>query len=892
MISISVIIPVFNAGKYLEESLDSVLAQTLEGIEIICVDDGSVDDSPAILARYAALHGNIRVFNQPNKGAGLARNLALDNARGKYVAFLDSDDLYPDPGALKFLYDLAESSGCQAAGGYERLFVDGGNSGRSERYTNNWLDRNRYPRFGTIDFKEYQSPLGYQRYIFSRELLDANGIRFKDLYPYEDPPFCARALHCAGKICVSDRTVYKYRRENQARDWMGKGGILARHFLEGRLLTLRFAHENDYAKMFALVAVNLHSVLPPEAYELQDVKPIYDEINRFVESLGLKTVAFVFGDLSQGGIQRVMSHLVPQFVMNWYRVVLLTTNGREKDVYSVDVPVERVVLGADQVPETRSCRLRAALAGCHVDFAIFQEYYISWLRSDMATAKSCGVRCIVHHHNMFSNFFLRHYMAVDELDLYRLFAEASAMIVLSRADEYYFRVMGCNAHYFPNPVEDVPAGFRRSPEGKTVLWMARYSAVKRPVDALKIFERVLRRHPDARMKMLGGFTGSKDVETVSAQIKEYLLGNPVLAAAVSLEGFQGDVWKYLRGASALLTTAKFEGFPCTLAEAAAAGVPTVGYELPYLEMAADNPGFVQTPQGDVAAAADAVCRLFEDETFAARASASARAAFERVRGFDQMQAYGRLFADIDKGVRATCADDMPGMVLRMTVLHGLTGLAELKDQIAAREEDILRQKAELNAKADRRDGWLAAEKAKAARAEEKLSTAQAKLEAAKAQVARRDEWLAAEKAKTVQAEEKLSAAQAKLEAEKAKVVRRDEWLAAEKAKTVRVEKKFDAAQAKLEAAKAQVARRDEWLAAEKAKNERAEAKLAEERGKVSRRDKWLEKEKVGNEKLQARVESQERLLAARDAELRSKDAELARLRKSAETLAAIRTVAG
>ena len=857
MISISVIIPVFNAGKYLEESLDSVLAQTLEGIEIICVDDGSVDDSPAILARYAALHGNIRVFNQPNKGAGLARNLALDNARGKYVAFLDSDDLYPDPGALKFLYDLAESSGCAVAGGYERLFVEGGNPGRSERYTNNWLDRNRYPRLGTIDFKEYQSPLGYQRYIFSRELLDANSIRFKDLYPYEDPPFCARALHCAGKICVSDRTVYKYRRENQARDWMGKGGVLARHFLEGRLLTLRFAHENDYAKMFALVAVDLHSALPPEAYNLPDVKPVCDEIDRFVESLKLKTVAFVFGDLSQGGIQRFMSYLVPQFVMNWYRVVLLTTNGREKDVYSVDVPVVRVVLGADIVPESRNCRLRAALAENRVDFVVFQEYYSPWLRSDMATAKSCGVRCIVHHHNMFSNFFLRHYMAVDELDLYRLFAEASAMIVLSRADEYYFRVMGCNAHYFPNPVEDVPAGFRRSPEGKTVLWMARYSAVKRPVDALKIFERVLRRHPDARLKMLGGFTGSKEVETVSAQVKEYLLGNPVLAAAVSLEGFQGDVWKYLRGASALLTTAKFEGFPCTLAEAAAAGVPTVGYELPYLEMAADNPGFVQTPQGDVAAAADAVCRLFEDETFAAHASASARAAFERVRGFDQMQAYGRLFADIDKGVRATCADDMPGMVLRMTVLHGLTGLAELKDQIAAREEDILRQKAELNAKADRRDGWLAAEKAKAARAEEKLSTAQAKLEAAKAQVARRDGWLEAEKAKTARAEEKLSTAQAKLEA-----------------------------------AKAQVARRDEWLAAEKAKNERAEAKLAEERGKVSRRDKWLEKEKGGNEKLQARVESQERLLAARDAELRSKDAELARLRKSAETLAAIRTVAG
>lgn len=689
MISISVIMPVFNAGKYLAESLDSVLAQTLEGIEIICVDDGSSDDSPAILARYAALHGNIRVFKQSNKGAGLARNLALDNARGKYVAFLDSDDLYPDPGALKFLYDLAESSGCAVAGGYERLFVEGGNPGRSERYTNNWLDRNRYPRLGTIDFKEYQSPLGYQRYIFSRELLDANCIRFKDLYPYEDPPFCARALHCAGKICVSDRTVYKYRRENQARDWMGKGGVLARHFLEGRLLTLRFAHENDYAKMFALVAVDLQSALPPEAYNLPDVKPVCDEIDRFVESLKLKTVAFVFCDFSQGGIQRVMSHLIPQFVMNWYRVVLLTTNGRASDVYSVNVPVVRVVLGADIVPESRNCRLRAALAENRVDFVVFQEYYSARLASDMAAAKSCGIPYIVHHHNMFSTFFQNNNMELDKLAQYQLFAEASAMIVLSRADEWYFRALGCNAHYFPNPVEDAPENFHRAVEGKTVLWMARYTSVKRPMDALKIFELVLRRHPDARLKMLGGFTGSKEIETVSAQVKEYLAKRPGLAAAVSLEGFQPDVWKYLNGASALLTTAKFEGFPCTLAEASAAGVPIVGYELPYLEIAKENPGFVQTPQGDVQAAADAVCRLFEDADFAAHASASARAAFEKIRDFDQMRAYGRLFADIENGVRATCEGGLAENVLRMTVLHALAKLGEVKDQIAELVEERL-----------------------------------------------------------------------------------------------------------------------------------------------------------------------------------------------------------
>ena len=738
--TISVVIPVFNAEEFLPECLDSILSQTLPGIEILCVDDGSVDGSVAVLERYAAAHGNIRVFRQANKGAGAARNLALDNAAGRYVAFMDADDLYPDPDALKFLYDLAESSGCAVAGGYPRLFTAGGDAAADERYTNGWLSRNSYPRLGVIDFREYQSPLGYQRYIFRLDLLDRNGIRFKDLRRFQDPPFCAEALHCAGRLCVSDRVVYKYRRGNHGIDWLGDNGIRARHFMEGRLWILRFARENGYAKLFGMMTEDLHRALPAAAYGLPHVRPVYDEINRFVDSLGLKTVAFVFCDLGQGGIQRVMSYLVPQFVMNWYRVVLLTTNGRGNDVYSVNVPVVRVVIGVDRLPENRACRLRAALVDNHVDFVIFQEYYSPRLLSDVAAARSCGVPYIVHHHNMFSNFFLRHNQGIDELAYYRCFAEASALIVLSHADERYFRAMGCNAHYFPNPISDVPDGFRRTGEGKTVLWMARYTAIKRPVDALKIFELVLQRHPDAKMKMLGGFAGTKEVEAHVKLVRDYLAKKPALAAAVSLEGYQSDIWKYLGEASALLTTAKFEGFPYTLAEAAAAGVPTVGYELPYLELAADNPGFVQTPQCDVAAAADAICRLFEDSSFAAKASASARTAFERVRGFDQMQAYGRLFSGIAAGARATCETGLSEKILRLTVVHGFTGLGEVKNQVDALGESLRQTRAQRDDLKRRLD--KAAEDVKAVaklreaekKQQDRLSALQRDLEAARRKI--------------------------------------------------------------------------------------------------------------------------------------------------------------
>lgn len=89
---ISVIIPVYNASEYLDKCLESVLSQTLKNIEVICVDDGSTDNSVEIIRNYAASDDRIILVQQTNKGAGAARNLGLQYARGKYVHFLDADD--------------------------------------------------------------------------------------------------------------------------------------------------------------------------------------------------------------------------------------------------------------------------------------------------------------------------------------------------------------------------------------------------------------------------------------------------------------------------------------------------------------------------------------------------------------------------------------------------------------------------------------------------------------------------------------------------------------------------------------------------------------------------------------------------------------------------------
>lgn len=112
MTLVSVVIPVYNCAEYLHQCLDSILNQSLQDIEIICVDDGSTDNSLQILNEYKEKDLRVQVLNQKNAGQGAARNNALQYVRGKYVIFVDSDD-WLEPDALSLLYNKMEKDGSE-----------------------------------------------------------------------------------------------------------------------------------------------------------------------------------------------------------------------------------------------------------------------------------------------------------------------------------------------------------------------------------------------------------------------------------------------------------------------------------------------------------------------------------------------------------------------------------------------------------------------------------------------------------------------------------------------------------------------------------------------------------------------------------------------------------
>ena len=104
-IHVSIIVPVFNAERFIVPCIHSLTAQTLQETEIICIDDGSTDSSPQLLDHLASIHSNMRVIHQTNQGQGAARNRGVREAQGKYIGFVDADDIAA-PEMYEHLYQI------------------------------------------------------------------------------------------------------------------------------------------------------------------------------------------------------------------------------------------------------------------------------------------------------------------------------------------------------------------------------------------------------------------------------------------------------------------------------------------------------------------------------------------------------------------------------------------------------------------------------------------------------------------------------------------------------------------------------------------------------------------------------------------------------------------
>ncbi|MFI3211558.1 MAG: glycosyltransferase, partial [Peptostreptococcaceae bacterium] len=185
---ISIIIPIYNIGEYLDECLESVLSQTLKDIEIICIDDGSTDNSFSLLNKFKVNDKRIILLQQENQGAGIARNKGIKTARGEFIIFMDGDDYYPNNHTLELLYTSAINNNVLIAGGSFSKVENG------IILTSKLEDGYKFFKDNLMEYKDYQFDLGYHRFIYNREMIINNNIFFPDYLRFQDPPFFVKAM--------------------------------------------------------------------------------------------------------------------------------------------------------------------------------------------------------------------------------------------------------------------------------------------------------------------------------------------------------------------------------------------------------------------------------------------------------------------------------------------------------------------------------------------------------------------------------------------------------------------------------------------------------------------------------------------------------------------------
>lgn len=204
---VSIIVPAYNAEKYLERCLNSIAVQTMPDFECIIVDDGSTDNSLLIAEEFTSSHNNFRIIKQENKGTSIARMNGLSKAKGDFIWFIDSDD-YLVPGAFDTVLHLLKKHTVVDVLMIQVQMYD-------ENTGNRWIKAYAPAPEGIISGKEYlqRTPTTVTpvQFIIKRTLFENADIRFPEGLRHEDEYFSRVLQYNSEAMYISDKPLYVYR---------------------------------------------------------------------------------------------------------------------------------------------------------------------------------------------------------------------------------------------------------------------------------------------------------------------------------------------------------------------------------------------------------------------------------------------------------------------------------------------------------------------------------------------------------------------------------------------------------------------------------------------------------------------------------------------------------
>lgn len=238
---LSVVMPVYNAEQYLERCVESVLAQTYHPLELLLVDDGSLDGSPAICDAFCRSDSRVRVFHKQNGGPSAARNLGIQNATGRFISFIDADD-YLEPGMYSSL--INEMQAQDVAMAVCRWIVYDLETKR-ERIADigapGLVQATQAARIIMLNDEEMGGGFPWNRVIDVQKIRESRSedVLFPEgIHAYEDKCYVLECLSCMDQILITDTVGYHYQVH---------AGSLTQRAVDDKLLDIAKAWEYNYA---------------------------------------------------------------------------------------------------------------------------------------------------------------------------------------------------------------------------------------------------------------------------------------------------------------------------------------------------------------------------------------------------------------------------------------------------------------------------------------------------------------------------------------------------------------------------------------------------------------------------------------------------------------------
>ena len=669
---VSIVIPVYNDAKYLKKCLDSILAQTVDYWEVWMTDDCSTDESKTIMEKYCEKDSRFHMFvNNSNSSAwvGRAKGILATSSSVKYILFADADDtlqtnmvertyIMMEENPVDILHFGTNVENCSGVSrkqiqAYTRYLQPPVKSLRGKEIFDSFVERKFEGHLWNKMFNaqllknvinhigsdkilpKAQDKVLYWAVCWFKENLTYRGVEER-LYNYN---------YGLGVEGDKDRLTLEQYNQYLCQAWTEDtiASIMDEHpkdkeeyqdVLENSRYNLVKHSIKNYKRLAnfdkatgldkaasmwtesldkARLVCALAEYTWNEQIELANILRNVEAFKTNKKGSNIKVIGTYYHRMDNGGIQRVIARIIEYWHRLNYKVVLFTDCDPTENDYVLPEYVERVKIARPQSKckntnyYERGMSFAKLIQKYQVDCMVYHSYFSDVLLYDTCICKGMDVPFILYEHNVFTKYIRYNDLKFATVPIMSKLADA--IVCLDETDKQWWNCFNSNVHVVLNPLTfDLDKTRPAERNNQNILFLGRLvEEAKKPLDAISIAEKVISQYPNAKLFIVGTSEDKNYLKKLEDRINGSDYKNNII-----MYGFNKDVEEYYLNASVFLSCSTHEGFMLTLCEAMSYNIPMVMYELPYLATTINNPGVISVQQDDIDAAADEICKLFEN----------------------------------------------------------------------------------------------------------------------------------------------------------------------------------------------------------------------------------------------------------------------------------------